>query len=171
MIFYKVTWPKDSKQKHWHLNVECHWYEWKFLFFWGSVSFLTLKLHRVAVSPDVSPRRPDPGYRSHGFPFQIHQHCTSWMLSLRPRLSGTSLPCSTTEIWLQAFWWLASRHVCRRCGLYSRLSWRWHTVRNVLHGLPLKSHWTQYQIHRPVGATGSIANNNKPQAPILKLAN
>lgn len=45
-----MTWPKDSKQKHWLLNVECHWYEWKFLFFWGSVSFLMLKMQQVGVS-------------------------------------------------------------------------------------------------------------------------
>lgn len=56
MIFYKVTWPKDSKQKHWHLNVECHWYEWKFLFFWGSVSFLMLKMQRVGVSLSICHR-------------------------------------------------------------------------------------------------------------------
>lgn len=39
----------------------------------------------------------------------------------------------------------------------------WHIKRNILHRLPLKSHWTQYQIHKPVCATGSIANNdNQP---------
>lgn len=26
----------------------------------------------------------------------------------------------------------------------------WHIKRNIRHGLPLKSHWTQYQIHKPV---------------------
>lgn len=44
----------------------------------------------------------------------------------------------------------------------------WHIKRNIRHGLPLKSHWTQYQIHKPVCATGSIANNdNQTQTAIF----
>lgn len=131
------------------------------------------------------------------FPVRIHQNCTSWVLDLccrpsasSPVLSGILLPCSTCDIWLQVCanivssnlvtieqkkWKLMSSLACSDVpGVWFvfSLSWRWRTVRNVLHGTPLKSHWTQYQIHRPVGATGSIANNiNKPQAPILKLAN